>query len=357
MEFSVHNFKRTSLAVGLALILLLAGCNMPNQAETTPTLDTTQAYQTVQARLTEAVALTPTVTHTPEVTPTPSPTTTSTLAPATPTATTGAAATPSATTGGVASTCNQASPGTPIDVTIPDDTQLAPGQAFSKTWRLRNAGTCTWTSQYSIVYFSGDRMEAPASVPLSGDVAPGDTVDLTVDMIAPEQTGTFQSNWKLRTNSDQLFGIGPGEGLPFYVRIQVATNAPTTTPATSPTATQQTIVNATAILFPADRLDLDSAQVNSGGPDLDYIQDASDQALYLQPAESALAAIYGGFAPEQADCRAANLGSGRLNVADLTAGVYLCFRSNNGNIGWLRYTAFNADNNRLDLEVYTWISQ
>ena len=357
MDFSVHTLKRNLLGAGLVLVLFLAGCNMPNQAEVTPTLDSTQAYQTVQARLTEAVALTPTLTETPAVTLTPSPTITASQAPVTATATTGAIVSPSATTGSVPSTCNVASPGTPIDVTIPDDTQLTPGQAFSKTWRLVNAGTCTWTTQYSIVYFSGDRMDAPASVPLSGDVAPGDTVDLTVDMIAPEETGTFQSNWKLRSDTGQLFGIGAGEGLPFYVRIQVATDAPTTTPTTGPTSTQQTIVNNTAILFPADRLDLDSAQVNSGSADLDYIQDSSDQALYLQPVDAALLAIYGGFAPEQADCRAANLGGGSLGMADLTEGVYLCFRTNNGNIGWLRYTAFNPDNNRLDLEVYTWISQ
>lgn len=343
----------TLLAAGLFMIAL-AGCNMPNQSQATPTLDSTQAFQTVQANLTEAVARTPSVTPTIPATATSAPTASNTPAPVTPTSTT-SAATATATTAPV-SNCNQASPGSPIDVTIPDDTEMAPGQAFTKTWRLVNAGTCTWNSDYQAVFFSGDQMSAPSSVPLEGSVAPGETVDISVDMAAPAEAGTFQGNWKLRNASGQLFGIGAGEGLPFYVRIIVTGAASTVTVTPGPTATSQPAVSNSAILFPDDRLDLDSVLVNSGAADLSYTLEGESAAPSLAPLESTLIAVYGSFQPAQQDCRAANLGAAAIQINNLTPGTFLCYRTNSGNIGWLQYTAYNQDNNRLDLAANTWIA-
>src|SRR5688572_33446410 len=36
------------------------------------------------------------------------------------------------------------------DVTVPDGTQLSAGEVFTKTWRLQNRGTCTWTPDYML---------------------------------------------------------------------------------------------------------------------------------------------------------------------------------------------------------------
>ena len=69
------------------------------------------------------------------------------------------------------SLCDQAGAGNPIDVTIPDDTVIPAGQSFVKTWKLVNTGTCTWTTAYSATFFYGDRMGAPESVPLKGNVS------------------------------------------------------------------------------------------------------------------------------------------------------------------------------------------
>ncbi len=38
------------------------------------------------------------------------------------------------------------------DVTVPDGSIYPPGATFTKTWRLKNIGTCTWTPSYSMVY-------------------------------------------------------------------------------------------------------------------------------------------------------------------------------------------------------------
>ena len=38
------------------------------------------------------------------------------------------------------------------DLSIPDGSSVAPGAAFTKTWRLLNNGTCTWGPSYNLVW-------------------------------------------------------------------------------------------------------------------------------------------------------------------------------------------------------------
>jgi hypothetical protein len=107
------------------------------------------------------------------------------------------------------------------DVTIPDNTNIQPGKTFEKVWRLRNNGSCTWNTKYNLVFLSGHSMGASASVPLSGDVAPGKTVDLKVNMVAPVTNGTFRGNWMLSNSRGTLFGLGENGDKPFWVQIIV----------------------------------------------------------------------------------------------------------------------------------------
>ena len=71
------------------------------------------------------------------------------------------------------------------DVTIPDGTTFAPGSPMVKTWRLKNIGSTTWSTSYAIVFYSGTSMGAPSVVNLPTSVAPGATVDVTVNFTAP----------------------------------------------------------------------------------------------------------------------------------------------------------------------------
>jgi hypothetical protein len=107
------------------------------------------------------------------------------------------------------------------DVTVPDGTTYAAGAAFSKTWRMKNIGTCTWTTGYSLVFVDGSQMGAPASVVMPSSVAPGATVDLTVAMTAPSAAGTYRGNWQLRNASAANFGIGAYATRSFWVEIRV----------------------------------------------------------------------------------------------------------------------------------------
>jgi hypothetical protein len=107
------------------------------------------------------------------------------------------------------------------DVTIADGSAISPGKSFTKTWRLQNTGTCSWTSSYALIFISGDGMGAPSVVGLPGNVNPGETVDLSVNLTAPNKKGHYRSYWKLRNASGVLFGIGSQADTAFWVDINV----------------------------------------------------------------------------------------------------------------------------------------
>ncbi|RMG92211.1 MAG: hypothetical protein D6706_17290 [Chloroflexi bacterium] len=107
------------------------------------------------------------------------------------------------------------------DISIPDDTVLAPGQEFTKVWRLRNNGTCPWTTEYSLVFVGGDEIPGPQSVPLESPVAPGQTVDLSVTLTAPAEPGTYRANWQIANAAGEPFGVNGLIEEAFWVQIVV----------------------------------------------------------------------------------------------------------------------------------------
>ena len=107
------------------------------------------------------------------------------------------------------------------DVTYPDGSNVALGSSFTKIWRLKNTGTCTWTTSYALVFVSGDRLNAPTAIALPTSVGPGQTVDLAVNLTTPNQTGHYRGYWQLRNASNVLFGIGAAAAGNFYVDINV----------------------------------------------------------------------------------------------------------------------------------------
>jgi hypothetical protein len=108
------------------------------------------------------------------------------------------------------------------DISIPDNWETSPVDHFTKTWRLKNIGSCTWTSGYSLKFDTGDQMGAPASQQLTtGTVAPGGTIDVSVDLLSPATPGTYQGFFKLRASDATTFGIGPAANGAFWVKIKV----------------------------------------------------------------------------------------------------------------------------------------
>lgn len=233
------NKSKPSLAIFalLAGALLLSACNMPATSGT-PTVDPntvlTQAAGTVAVELTKSAALTPSPTATSQATHTPAPTFTAasqpTAAPAA-TNTTAPASNPAS---------SQDAASFVDDITIPDGTGAAPGIVFDKTWRIKNTGVTTWTASYSLVWVDGEKMNAPDSVPMPKEVRPGETVDITVRLTAPQKAGSYQTYFRLRNASGQYFRLdGSGD---LWVKIAVGGGSPTpdltaTTVASTPSVT------------------------------------------------------------------------------------------------------------------------
>ena len=215
--------NKTVVILLIALSVMLAGCNLPQQDTPTPngaSVAFTQAAQTVEGRLTELASFTtPAATIIP---PTQIVLATSTPGPA-------PSSTPIATTIKSATSTPLCDVGAFVaDVTVPDGTRYNPNTAFIKTWRLKNAGTCTWTTSYAAVFDSGAQMSAPAAVNLTQSVPPGGTVDISVPMTAPATNGTYRGDWKLRNASGVIFGLGSTATKTYYVTIDVGNTNPAT---------------------------------------------------------------------------------------------------------------------------------
>jgi hypothetical protein len=225
--------KRKLIYLLLAGVLLLTACG-ESDAEATPTIDAiqvqTQAIETFSAALTQTAFAVPT-----KITPFPTLTASATFAPfATP-----AGTQPTLPQAGVPSTASCYQMQFLRDVTIPDNTQMTPGQAFTKTWRVKNTGSCAWDAGFKFAFVSGESMNgAVFTIPAS--VAAGAETDISVAMVAPtNKTGALRGNWRMQTAGGQFFGDE------VYVIIVVGGTASTNTSA-APTNTSAAPTNTTA---------------------------------------------------------------------------------------------------------------
>lgn len=220
------------IVVILIVVLTLSACNLPTARpteQTNPNAVFTAAAQTVEVQLTQNALLNPTSppatiappTNTlPAVTNTPLPPAsaqTTNAGPAIATAISGPVAAPT-------SGCNAAQ--FVNDVSIPDGTSFSGGATFTKTWRLKNVGTCTWNSSYALVFDSGDAMGGASSLALIGTTAPGASLDVSVNLQAPAKDGTYTGFWGLTNASGARIPVAGGtNGKSFYVEIKVGTGA------------------------------------------------------------------------------------------------------------------------------------
>lgn len=90
------------------------------------------------------------------------------------------------------------------DVAVPDRSVLDPNAEFVRIWRVRNDGTCTW-SRYEVVFARGDQMSGPAAARIP-EARPGQSIDISVPMIAPARPGDYRGFWVLRATNGATFG-------------------------------------------------------------------------------------------------------------------------------------------------------
>jgi hypothetical protein len=218
-------------AYGILLLVLISACGFLGAQQTSQPSDLqglyTQAAQTVQAQLTQQaietlVAQLTQVSGQSSATPAPP-----TAAPDQPTATqpapTSAPPTPVPPTSTPAPTpipCDWAQ--FVSDLTVSDGSVFVPNAVFTKSWRIRNIGACSWNSDYSLIFASGTSMSDRSVFSLPGRVRPGEAVDLSVTLDAPEKPGHYRSYWMLRNEDGQVFGIGNEADTAFWVDIRVS---------------------------------------------------------------------------------------------------------------------------------------
>jgi len=107
------------------------------------------------------------------------------------------------------------------DVTIPDGTEMDPGEAFTKTWRLKNIGSCTWQTNTQLIFMSGNAMNGLAAKEIGQTVIPGQTVDISIPLNAPDGDGKHKGEYQLRSPDGVRFGLGTQADVSFYVEITV----------------------------------------------------------------------------------------------------------------------------------------
>lgn len=210
------------LLVAGALILALAGCNRAQPAP--PTAAVIGQFSTPKS--TSTPTPTPRAVPTAMASATPLP---PTPAPTEPPASPPASSTPPPPSAPSSTPAPIDPPPTPAacsdlavfvdDITIPDETNLKQDEPFRKVWRLRNVGDCTWEG-YRLVFSEGEIMNAPLENPIP-PTAPGATVDIAVDMVAPGRGGRYAGNWELLSAGGERFGLGSDRRGKVWVIIRI----------------------------------------------------------------------------------------------------------------------------------------
>ena len=216
--------KQKTIYILLASILLLTACGS-GDAEPTPTMDAIQ-IQTLAVE-TFSAAMTQTALAAPSKTPVYTPTNLPTFAPA---ATSAVSTLPAVTQAAAISptaSCYQLR--FVSDVSIPDNTQMTPGQTFTKTWKVKNTGSCAWDAGFKFAFVGGEAMNG-ATYTLPSSVAANADLDISIPMTAPNKTGSLRGNWRMSTAGGTYFGDE------VYVLIMVG-GATATNTSIPPTAT------------------------------------------------------------------------------------------------------------------------
>jgi len=239
----MNNAPRTFLLM-LLTTAFLASC--AGQSEVSPTPDVnalmTESVGTFAAQFfqTQTALVTP-ATPTPLNTPTSIPTTTPLAMPLPPLATptyifyaspTGTQYTPTTNPSSLAYGCNNL--GFVRDVTDSSGTNFKPGDKFTKTWQVANTGTCNWLFGYRLIPVSGTSLaEDPVKVSGNYPVPPGEWRQVSVNITAPKDPGTYTQYWQLSDGAGNRFGSLLG----VTIVVKKPADTPTPTTAVSSTAT------------------------------------------------------------------------------------------------------------------------
>jgi hypothetical protein len=197
----------------MLVLLILSACG---GAEATPTQNPDAVYTAavetafaIVSKTAAAVANTPTVTPIPGASPTLGPSNTPLITDTPPGGTTLATNTPFTINTPLPPTQQSCDNAALIAETIPDNSEIAPGAQFVKTWTIKNTGPCTWNTNYRLAYgWGGEGTDWKTTQPayLPRVVNPGEEVDVSVTLSAPANTGQYGAHFRMQDDSGYYFG-------------------------------------------------------------------------------------------------------------------------------------------------------
>lgn len=231
------------------------------------------------------------------------------------------------------------------DMSIPDGTKVKAGEVFDKTWKLKNDGSCPWTSDYTLVFDHGDQMSAASAINFTAaPIAPGQNVDVSVTLTAPTKPGTYQGFFMLKNSAGKKFGISDNAGQAFWVKIVVEAAAPA-----SPVVYKSGLLE----IPQTWTVNLDNGTLGpSSGADIHYKVNVNSNHIldFLGPAKQM------SRQPSFEDCSNAQMDSPSIPITSMSLGTYFCYVTDEGRFGFLEYAGSDAtpDTGKLYLEFTTW---
>jgi len=106
------------------------------------------------------------------------------------------------------------------DVTYIDNSAVNANEEITKTWRVKNTGSCTWDAGYKLVFIRGEQMNGPSPADvISSPVAPGGSVELSIPLKAPAINGTHWGVWQLYNPAGKP--VLKADGTPLEVSILI----------------------------------------------------------------------------------------------------------------------------------------
>jgi hypothetical protein len=100
------------------------------------------------------------------------------------------------------------------DLSIPDGTEVSPGQKITKRWLISNQGSCNWNQAYSLQLISGLALGAETNQQLYPARQNTNAV-LEIIFSAPDNPGRYNSWWQAYDPDGNRFGD------PVYMEIAV----------------------------------------------------------------------------------------------------------------------------------------
>lgn len=173
------------------------------------------------------------------------------------------------------------------DESIVDGQIFRPGDQFTKTWYITNTSNCVWDTSYKIIFWDGDLLGGGYYYNLPQSVGPGQTIPISLILIAPATDGTYRSEWKLQTPDGHNFGVGMYQTA-FYTEIAVSS---ATKPSYGITSVEIYAVREPQTGCPANTLFTIYAIVSTSGPyEFSYYWDQKDgnnseaKSIYIKTA-------------------------------------------------------------------------